>query len=216
MTAEACRRWHGELAALALGRLDPDREVAVQAHLDGCAGCRDELGLLQGTVRALEMVDAAELGEGPGEPPPDLEARIAARHAAEQAEQAGQRRRSRRRRVLAAASLAAAAVLVALVLAWPDRGAPDESFARAEEGAEASFALEAKPFGTEVRLAVDGLDDGVYWLWLTDAAGERTAAGTFRGGTGERVVTLTAGVDRDDVDRVWVTDEADRVVLDTR
>lgn len=42
-----------DLAAYALGALDAHEAEAFQAHLAGCALCRDELAALQGVVEAL-------------------------------------------------------------------------------------------------------------------------------------------------------------------
>jgi hypothetical protein len=61
---------------------------------------------------------------------------------------------------------------------------------------------------------VDGLasdPDDVYWLWLSTPDGDRVAAGTFRG---DGHMQMSAALPYDEATRVWVTDEADEVVLD--
>jgi anti-sigma-K factor RskA len=45
--------WSGDLAAYALGALDAHEADAFEAHLAGCALCRDELAAFQGVVDAL-------------------------------------------------------------------------------------------------------------------------------------------------------------------
>ena len=78
-------------------------------------------------------------------------------------------------------------------------------------------ARRARDAGTEIALEADGLDAGDwYWLWLTDADGDRVGAGTFQGTGGDIDVTLTAALGLEDARRIWVTDGDDEVVLDAR
>ena len=87
----------------------------------------------------------------------------------------------------------------------------------ATDGVTAHADLRGSAHGTEVRLEASGLEaDAVYWLWLTDDGGERVGAGTFRGADDEVAVTLTGALSLADTVRIWVTDEADSVVLDTQ
>jgi hypothetical protein len=95
------------------------------------------------------------------------------------------------------------------------RPAQEVTFDDAPPGVRASAELVAKAWGTEVSLAVDGLDpDGVYWLWLTDAGGRRMGAGTFSGIDGAARVVLASALPADSAARIWVTDADDQVVLD--
>jgi len=65
-------RWNEDLAAYALGALEPDAAVALERHLDGCEPCRAELRWLEPAVGALpESVERVE-------PPPPLRARLMA------------------------------------------------------------------------------------------------------------------------------------------
>ena len=59
--SDACREWRGEVAALALGRLQPDERARVLAHTDSCADCRAELNLLEHLSRAMTHADATRL-----------------------------------------------------------------------------------------------------------------------------------------------------------
>ncbi len=45
---------HEDVAAYALGTLDPAERAAFEAHLEGCAACREELALLAPAARALQ------------------------------------------------------------------------------------------------------------------------------------------------------------------
>lgn len=215
MTAEPCRDRRGDVAALALGHLDPDGAARTLAHVDGCAACRAALHELERTARALATADPERFDSQPL-PPPGLGERIAARVR----DEANLRRhRTIRRRLVALAACAAALILVlagALLLREDDTPTMHEFAVRAE-GVEGWFGIEGSDQGTEVRLEHRGLDPSqMYWLWLTDASGTRVSAGTFFG-TGERAtVTLHSAMPEDDAVRIWVTDEGDDVVLDAR
>ena len=215
MTAEACREWRGDLALFACGRPDPATHAALLAHLDGCRVCRTEMAALRGVVAALERADPDHLDDAI-EAPPDLPERILRRVDAER--RLG-RRRARRR--VAAGLVVAAALLVGVVGvlgALRDGGSGsgiEVLFDDAPAGIEARAELVPKPWGTEVSLAVDGLDpDGVYWLWLTDAGGRRLGAGTFSGIEGAARVVMASALPADSASRIWVTDADDHVVLD--
>ena len=53
---DGCRDWRGAIGAAALGRIDPAEEIALRAHLDGCAACRAELRELTAAARVLTAV----------------------------------------------------------------------------------------------------------------------------------------------------------------
>jgi hypothetical protein len=214
MTGPApCRELQGDLAALALGRLDAGEAARVRAHVDGCAGCRVALDDLERTVGVLPLVDPAVLRSEPA-PPADLADRIL-----RQVRDERRRDRVRRRhRVLTSALAAAAALLLVAitVFALRDDGASTREFAVREPGVDASFSLEANGVGTAVRLEHAGLDpDDVYWLWLTDASGTRVSAGTFHGSDDRSSLTLQSALPLDAAVRIWVTDADDAVVLDS-
>jgi anti-sigma-K factor RskA len=63
-------RWRDELAAFALGALEPGEAAELERHLAGCGECRAELDWLRPAVHQLpESVPRAE-------PPPELRARL--------------------------------------------------------------------------------------------------------------------------------------------
>lgn len=216
MTAEPCRDRRGDVAALALGHLDPDGVARTLAHVDACAACRTALDELERTARALATADPARFDSQPL-PPPGLGDRIAAR-VHDEADL--RRRRTVRRRLVTLAASTAAVLLVvvaALLLVRDDGTAPMQQFAVRAEGVEGWYAIEGNDQGTSVRLEHRGLDPSeVYWLWLTDASGRRVSAGTFFGADHRATVTLHSALPEDDAVRIWVTDEADDVVLDAQ
>jgi anti-sigma-K factor RskA len=132
------------VSGFALGCLDPEDEALVEAHLEGCSSCREELDRYEGVVGEL----AAAL---PSREPP---ARLAKRL---DAPEASRRRWSRSPRLLAAA---AALVVVlgagdlALLFRSPSQAAP-EGEAPLRTLALYGRAPAAKAFGTLVLDPVD-------------------------------------------------------------
>jgi anti-sigma factor RsiW len=218
MTSEHCREWRSQLGEAALGRIEPADDLALRAHLDGCPECRAELRELTSVARALPKADLSHVSASMVEPTPALAMQVRGRLAAQRSEQ-----RSQRRRRLVGALAIAAAVIVALTtfaLVRPtSAGGEHVALGSPVHGVSATATLRARDEGTQVRMHVAGLDDDgdVYWLWLTDAAGKRVAAGTFRGTNGQSNLVMTAGLPLSSVRRVWVTEGESQahVVLDS-
>src|SRR5215218_10747797 len=93
-TRNDCREWRELLGAYALGHLEGDERAGLEAHLECCGGCREELAALQPVARMLPHADPARFELAP-EPPPELGRRIAATIEGEK-----QRTQRRRRRTL--------------------------------------------------------------------------------------------------------------------
>jgi len=200
------------LGAAALGGLEPAEEIALRAHLDGCAECRAELRELTSVARALPFADPSRVASRT-EPPAALEEAVRGRLEHERSVRRAHRRR--RAAIGAAASLAAVAAALILFLAWPAPSPGGTHVVFPTTGAVTARAvLRAKPAGTQVEFHESGLASGrYYWLWLTGEDGERVAAGTFRG-TRNVDVVMTAALALRDTRRIWVTDAHDQVVLD--
>jgi hypothetical protein len=219
MTSDLCREYRGALAAHALGRLDPEGEVALRAHLDGCPECRSELAELTSVANALPRADLSHVVGAQPEPAQDLGDRVRGTIARERM---SQHRRTRRRVVGALAIAAAIAIAVATlgIIGLSSSSSSGRRFALAGGGgATATATLRSRNEGTQVRFHVSGLDNGdTYWLWLTDARGVRMPAGTFYGSNSSHDLVMTAGLSPNDVRRVWVTEgpNANHVVLDSR
>src|SRR5690349_4243117 len=113
-TRNECREWRELLGAYSLGHLKGDERAGLEAHLEGCAGCREELAALAPVARMLPHADPARFGPAP-QPPPDLGQRIAATIEAEK-RQGEQRRRRRLFGGFAFGGAAAAAVAAVLLL----------------------------------------------------------------------------------------------------
>ena len=214
MTSEACREYRAALGAVALGGADPAEEIALQAHLDGCAACRAELRELTSVAAALPLADAGHVIGDVAQPPSTLGGQVLGRVAAERT---ARRARLRRRVVLVAATATAiAAAIVALVLVVPSNSPRGTHVVFASRvGVSAAATLRARDAGTEVSFHVSGLHPGdYYWLWLTGSDEHRIAAGTFQGTDKPSDLQMTAAIPLSEARRIWVTDSHNRVVLD--
>jgi anti-sigma-K factor RskA len=216
MATEACRDWRGDLAMEAIGKLDAADRAALHAHIDGCDDCRAALADLALVAGALDLADVARIDETDlPAPPQELGDRILGRL---QFERVAHRRR-RTHRVFAAAVGVAAAIVVALALVVGARGGHHGGTVVAlrstDPAVHATAVLYPETSGTRVQLRVDGLDDREwYWLWVTGADGKRIAAGTFSASSERENVTMTAALSLPRTKRVWITDDANHVVLD--
>jgi hypothetical protein len=216
MTSDVCRELRATLGAVALGGADPAEELALRAHLDGCAECRAELRELTSVAAALPLVDPSHLSETLLQPPPALAKRVLGRL---EAERTARRTRTRRRIAVAAATAAViAAAILAFVLVVPSHSPSGTRIVFASAtGVSAAATLRPRAAGTEVTFHVTGLHQGdYYWLWLTDEDGHRVGAGTFQGTRGPTDIVMTAAIPLVDTRRIWVTDAQNRVVLDQR
>jgi anti-sigma factor RsiW len=214
--SDPCRDMRPMLGAYALGNADPSEELALRAHLDGCADCRAELRELQSVAAALPLADPTRVIGGLNQPSPALAKRVLGRVAAERT---ARRTRTCRRIVRAAATATAiAAAIIALVLVVPANSpAGTKVVFPGHSGVTAVATLRANAAGTEVAFRVSGLHQGdYYWLWLTGDDGDRIAAGTFQGTLAATNLTMTSALPLADARRIWVTDDKDRVVLDER
>jgi anti-sigma factor RsiW len=219
VTTDECRRVRIELAAYASDRLAPTDAASVEGHLASCDACRDELGEIRATLRQLALADTRRIEQDAPAPPSDLVERILAETRVAAAPPA-------RRVVPRLATVAAAAALVACVIGWAvlrdrDRDRAPESRAVAlavlEPGARATVALSEADNGTAVDFAAQGLDAGeTYWLWLTNAEGERVGAGTAVADRRGRIAAeTTCALPYAEVARVWVTQGRYDVVFDS-
>jgi hypothetical protein len=186
-TRNECRDWRELLGVYALGQLEGDERVGLEAHLEGCAQCRSELALLEPVARMLPHADPERFESAP-QPPPELGARIAETIAGER-KQAETRRRRRRFGgfALGGATALAAAVLAIFVLGGGS-GEPEQHvrFASLPHGVAIDATLEPHSYGTEIRMYVHGIASGTLCtVSLKGPGGVSYPAGTFRYRWGE-------------------------------
>lgn len=182
-TRNECREWRELLGAYALGHLEGDERAGLEAHLEGCPGCREELAALAPVARMLPHADPARFELAP-QPPPELGRRIAATIEGEK-QRAQLRRRRRTLGGFAFGGVAAAAVAAVLLLFVFGGGSEDASqpvrFTDLPEGISISATLEPHAYGTEIRMYVHGVPSGTLCrVWLRGANGATYPAGTFR------------------------------------
>lgn len=197
MTAEGCRNWRESLGAHVLDHLAPGERAALEAHLHECPECRAEAEALAPLAGLMSRADPAQL-DAPPAPPAGLADRIASRIAPER------RTRRRRRRLfggLALAGTAAAVAIAALVMTTggEDAAAPPAqhvSFASLPPGAAIDAELEPRPYGTEIRVGVEGLPSGTLCrVFLRRPDGSRVGAGSFRYRSGADDAVLSSALD---------------------
>ena len=162
-TRNDCREWRELLGAYALGHLDGDERAGLEAHLEGCAGCREELAALAPVARMLPHADPARFELAP-EPPPELGRRIAATIEGEK-QQAQQRRRRRTFGGFAFGGAAAAAVAAVLLLfvfggSSAGRRASRSSSPTCPRASSIDATLEPHAYGTEIHMYVHGVRSG--------------------------------------------------------
>lgn len=200
--SEPCREWRGALAAAALGQLGEAEQTALGAHVEGCGACRAELAEMGLLARALPAADPDRLSEMPP-PPPALGRLILAR--------VGDERRAarRRRRLLIAlpAGLVAATIGLFVLLGSPAGVVGRRVVLTGPAPVEASVTLDARPWGTQIRLDAQGLTPGqVLNVWLERPDGTRVPAGTFTAVEGRQVhVTLAAALARDNAQAIGIS-----------
>jgi hypothetical protein len=185
-TRNDCRDWRELLGVYALGQLQGDEKAGLEAHLDGCAHCREELALLAPVARMLPHADPERFESAP-QPPPELGARIAATIAGERQQVEKQKRRRRFGGfALGGATALAAAVLAIFVLGGGSGGEPEQHVAFASKGVSIDATLEPHAYGTEIRMYVHGVESGTLCrVALQGPGGTTYPAGTFRYRWGE-------------------------------
>lgn len=184
------RRWREMIGAFVLGKLDAEQRAAVQAHLDGCEGCRAELAELRPVAAALAGTDPRLFEEEEARPPAGLLERTLSRvEGARRSEEGSRRNRLVRRSAFAAAAILLVAVgLLALVPRLTGPPLEPVAFSEAPPGVEAEANLIDHTWGTETVLVVSGLEEGeTYRLLLRDEDGGAAPSGAFVG-TGDKPI----------------------------
>jgi hypothetical protein len=200
MKTESCREWRESLGAYALGHLNDEEWASLEAHLEGCPGCRAEAAALVSVANLLPHADPEHFGPAPVLPP-DLGKRITATLDSERRS----KRRYRRLRLgfgLGGAAAAAAAVVLAIFILSSGDGGPEQhvSFRSLPSGVRIAAALEPQAFGTEIHMYVSGIRSGTLCrVYMRGAGGRDVSAGTFRyrwGGDASAVLSAALDLSR--------------------
>jgi anti-sigma factor RsiW len=179
-TRNECREWRELLGAYALGHLEGDERAGLEAHLEGCGGCREELAALAPVAKMLPHADPARFESAP-QPPPELGRRITATIEGEK-----QRTERRRRRTFGGLAFGGAAAAAAVLLLFVFGGGSQDArqqvqFADLPAGINIDATLEPHAYGTEIHMYVHGVPSGTLCrVWLKGPGGASYPAGTFR------------------------------------
>lgn len=212
----------GELAAHALGLLDPREAAAVQAHLASCPDCRREWQELRETSALLDDVPPEMFLDGP----PDSD--LVLQRTLWQVRGESRTHRTRRRVTLAVAAVVTGAALVGGA-AWAGANlAPGQEIvagadARVVEGTAGQVRLAASltPAKGWVRVsaAVSGLPAGERCeIVLTGRDGTQLVAGGWVTGPDPNGATVdgSAAVDLTQVAAITIRNEAGREFITVR
>lgn len=180
MKAESCREWQESLGAYALGELSADERAGLEAHLEGCAACREELESLSAVAALLPLADPTSFRSAPM-PDASLKKRVLGAIG-------GERRAQRRRRrtfglTLGTAAAAAAVALAILVLPGGGEERPERhvEFAALPAKMRISANLIPHAYGTEIHVYVHGAPSGALCrVFVRARDGSRLPAGSFR------------------------------------
>lgn len=205
-----CEHWRGLMALDVVGQLDDAERLALDAHVEGCAECRDQRAELAGLPGALAVADPHHMETS--DLPPALHQAVVTRLRAD-ARRDRRRRRARVVNLSAAAAVVAAAVLVGL---QPWQGAPGRTVPlTGTPGVLASVTLVPEAWGTKVQLQETGQAGGqVLTVSMRSSSGRWWQAGTYQTVAGRTVsVDLACAVPASSVYGVYVRNAAGRTVL---
>jgi Putative zinc-finger len=213
MTASACTRWHGDIAMRAIGGLDPESDVGLQAHLDGCPECRADAAELTHLEDALRNASPDSIEDLEADRPPlELQGSVIARLGVE----AHREHRRVRRWIGAGVTAAVAAAAVVLIAVPPSSPSPvGRTVALAgPPGTSASIVLSPSASGSDVTLREQGQPPGQdFVVTMQTASGSWWQAGSYHT-SGTTVRThLTCAVAPGEITEVWVKNGAGRTVL---
>ena len=192
-----CRHWQGLLAEHALAQrargigTGSGMSDALAEHLAGCPECQAIATEFRSTSEALSRTDAPGAFPVANPTPSGLTTRIAARIDHER------HRRDRRRRFVGSVTAAAAAILVVVaIVAVRHPGStdtPGERVALSAGGVHGDAALQARAWGTQIHLSGTGFTPGqTYNVWLEQADGTHSPAGTFTGVRNKQITVVLA------------------------
>jgi predicted anti-sigma-YlaC factor YlaD len=218
---ENCEQWHGLIAMRALGGLSRDEEMALDAHLEGCAECESLADEMSSTAAMLAYVDPASV-EPTALVAPELAQRVLG-----DLRSAGALQR-RRRRVRAGAATLVGAIAAALILVTVLSGTTPSTTQRtlalgptaaasfsASSPVKATAVLVDQSWGTSVDFSERGLPGGgVYTVSMETAAGTWWTAGTYRSIAGRTVsATMACAVAMGDITGLRVVNAKGVTVL---
>jgi hypothetical protein len=210
VTSDPCEHFQGLIAMEVIGQLSDPEGVALNAHAEGCASCRDERQELLVLSTVLGTADPDRFNEH--ELPFRLQTAVLDRLRAEE------RRERRTHRSRAIVASAAAAVLVAVVLvvtlAWPSGPASTTVALVGLPSVHATARLTAEPWGTAMDLRESGQASGeVLSVYVRTVAGTWWQTGTYRTAGSSVRVTMACALKMSKIKSVWIRESSGRTVM---
>jgi hypothetical protein len=224
-SSHACRERREAIGALVTGELSEQEVAELHEHAASCEGCRREIEALEPVAALLMRADPDRIAVATAPAPPphvarELADRLEAEHERRDAERPSRRRWSLRLGLAAAAAAAVVAVAATLLL----RSGPDVpetrtvAFDTGDPRIGMTASLTPRDWGTEVSLAVRGIEEGTRCrVWLRQRGGGHVEAGsfTYRYGLGSDA-DLTAALPGGDVASVEVRADGETFVAPVR
>jgi hypothetical protein len=208
--SDPCEHFQGLIAMEVVGQLSVHERVALSAHTEGCASCRDERQDLMMLSMVLGTADPDRFTEH--ELPFRLQTAVLDRLRAEERRE----RRVHRSRYILASTAAAVVVAIVLVLslAWPSGPMTTTVALVGLPKVHATARLTAEPWGTAMDLRESGQPSGeVLSVSIRTVSGSWWPMGTYRTvGTSVRV-TMACWLKMSKIKSVWIRESSGRTVM---
>ena len=173
---DPCEHFQGLIAMEVIGQLSVNERVALSAHTEGCASCRDERQDLMMLSMVLGAADPDRFNEH--ELPFSLQTAVLDRLRAEERRE----RRAHRSRYIVGSAAAAVLVAVVLVLtlAWPSGPTATTVALVGPPTVHATARLTPEPWGTAMDLRESGQPSGeVLSVFVRTVSGSWWQTGTY-------------------------------------
>jgi len=210
VSADPCDRFRGLIAMEVVGRISEEEGVALTAHTDGCAACRDDRRDLLVLPLVLPAADPDHVEEQ--ELPFELRRAVLDRLRQDERHE----RRVRRSWVAvgSAAAAAVAAVTVLLTVVLPSGPAVRTLSLRGPAAVHATARLTSEPWGTALDLQETGQAPGqVLTVAMQSTSGAWWPTGTYRTRRGRVGVTMACAVTMAQISDIAVRNATGHVVL---
>ena len=210
MTPELCEHFRGLIAMEIVGQISEEERVALVAHIDGCAACREEHHDLAVLPSVLAAGDPDHFGEH------ELPFRLQSAVLQELRSEEKRERRARRTRSVAlagaAACVAAGVLAVSLVLST---GTGAKEVALEGPAYVHAFArLTPESWGTEIDLRESGQKVGqVVTVFMHTTSNTWWQAGTYRTVSGTVHVTMGCALQMSSITGVGIRSHTGRLLL---
>jgi hypothetical protein len=208
--SDPCEHFQGLIAMEVVGQLSVHERVALSAHTEGCASCRDERQDLMMLSMVLGTADPDRFTEH--ELPFRLQTAVLDRL---RAEERRERRLHRSRYVLGSAAAAVVvAIVLVLTLAWPSGPMTTTVALVGLPKVHATARLTAEPWGTAMDLRESGQPSGeVLTVSIRTVSGSWWPMGTYRTVGSSVRVTMACWLKMSKIKSVWIRESSGRTVM---